>query len=74
MSGYRRYYSGDPYWITTRRPGVCAKPGCDQEIARGERAFYYPKGKATYADPCGHADAASRDFEAAAYDEDVIGG
>jgi hypothetical protein len=71
---YRQHYARDPYWITARRAGICAKSGCSEAIKPGDRAFYYPHGKALYASPCGHADACSRDFEAAAFDEDMIGG
>lgn len=71
---YRQTYSGDPRWITARRAGTCAGRDCTQPIAAGDRAFYYPNSKALYAVPCGHADANSRDFEAAAWDEDVMGG
>ena len=75
MSGrYRRHYSGDPHWITARYAGTCAKPDCGQSISPGDQAFYYPRGKALYAKPCGHADTCDRDFSAAAFDEDVIGG
>jgi hypothetical protein len=74
MARYRRSYSGDPHWITARYPGVCAARDCTQAIARGDRAFYYPNGRALYAAPCGHADTNSRDFEACAFDEDMIGG
>jgi hypothetical protein len=72
--GSRRHYAGDPRWIAARYPATCAKRGCEQAIAAGDRAFYYPRDKQLYAMPCGHADACSRDFEAAAFDEDVIGG
>jgi len=67
-------YARDPYWLDrVRYPATCAKPGCTQEIARGDRAFYYPRGRALYAVPCGHADAAARDFAACAEDERMGG-
>ena len=74
MSRYQRSYSGDPHWITARYNSTCAQSGCTQAISKGERGFYYPRGKALYAEPCGHADACSRDFASAAFDEDVMGG
>lgn len=74
MSRYRQHYAGDPHWITARYAGTCAKQGCGQAISKGDQAFYYPRGKALYARGCGHADACSRDFESAAFDEDIMGG
>ena len=71
---HRNHYAGDPHWITARYPGTCAARECSEAITKGDRAFYYPHGKALYAVACGHADANSRDFEAAAFDEDVMGG
>jgi hypothetical protein len=64
-------YSGDPKWLTARFDSTCRK--CGKRIKRGESIFYYPTGKVTYcAGECGKA--ASRDFEAAAFDESVYGG
>ena len=64
-------YSGDPRWLTARFDSTCRK--CGKRIKRGESIFYYPTGKVTYcAGECGKA--ASRDFEAAAFDESVYGG
>jgi len=61
------YYSGDPYWTTARFTSKCRK--CGKVIMKGERIFYYPKGKYVFCDSdgCGHAE--SRSFEAAAQDE-----
>lgn len=63
---------GDPYWITAKYPGTCAK--CQVKINKGERIFYYPNGNATYGDVCGCGDTAARDFFSAAADEDLMGG
>jgi hypothetical protein len=67
---YRSSYVGDPRWLTAKYAGKCAK--CGEPIAKGERIFYYPKGKATYSGEC--AAACDRDFESARFDEDVMGG
>lgn len=58
-------YVGDPYWVTARYPGTCAK--CGTPFPKGTRVFYYPKGKRLYSEAC--AVAAANDFEAAAADE-----
>ena len=59
-------YQGDPRWITARFASTCA---CGLHgIARGERIFYYPNGKQAFGGAC--AETASRDFEAARFDED----
>lgn len=64
-------YYGDPYWLTTRYPGRCRK--CGRPVHRGERAFYFPKGKALYcADGCGPE--ASARFNAERADEDLYNG
>ena len=68
--GYRSSYAGDPRWLTAKYAGKCAK--CGEAFAAGERIFYYPKGKHTYSGSC--AEACSRDFEAARFDEDVMAG
>jgi hypothetical protein len=47
-----RYVKGDPYWLTTRYPGACS---CGAAIDRGERAFYWPKGKKLECAACGEA-------------------
>ena len=62
-----RRYAGDPYWLTLKYPGQCAR--CGRELRKGERAFRYKSG-ALYCDSavCGRAE--SRSFEAAAEDED----
>jgi transcription elongation factor Elf1 len=61
-------YKGDPYWLTTKFPGRCNR--CNHVIAKGEKAFRYPKQGLIYcsSDACGQN--LSREFEAAAQDED----
>jgi len=68
----RRHVSADPYWLTTRYAGECK--GCGREIKRGERAFWYPNGRALYCgdDACGQQQ--YREFSAAAFDEDYARG
>jgi len=60
-------YAGDPYWLTAKYPGVCAKTG--QPFKKGDRVFYYPKTRPIYAGAA--AEAASADFQSAAADEDT---
>lgn len=61
-------YARDPFWLEARYAGSCAQ--CGAQFPRGTRIFYYPISKSSYcpADTCGGA--ASRDFQAAAWDED----
>jgi hypothetical protein len=63
---------GDPYWLKARFPGECAK--CKARFAKGGRIFYYPRDGRTLCekDECGGA--ASRDFDAHAFDDAVMGG
>jgi hypothetical protein len=58
---------GDPYWLRTKRLGTCS--GCQQPIKVGQQAFWYPATRSLLCDaePCGKK--ASRDFEAAKFDE-----
>lgn len=67
---YRRSasYPRDPGWLTAKFPSDCAG-NCGQRIAKGDRIFYYPKGKRAYGERCGCGDANSRDFAAHAFDE-----
>lgn len=67
-----RYYAGDPRWITARYAGICAGRGCEEPIAKGDRIFYYPKGKKAYAGAC--AEAAARDFADMSEAEAMLGG
>lgn len=65
-------YNRDPYWLTARFTSKCH--GCDQEIRKGARAFYYPNGRKIYGDKCGCAASRAADFEAARQDEDHYNG
>jgi hypothetical protein len=58
-------YQGDPFWLTAK---FASTGRCGHEIKRGDRIFYYPKGKAAYCPQCSEARAA--DFNSAAADED----
>jgi hypothetical protein len=58
-------YRGDPYWMTARFSSTCA---CgEHQVKKGERIFYYPNGRSAYGGKC--AEAASRDFQSARFDE-----
>jgi hypothetical protein len=63
-------YRGDPYWLTARYTGRCGQ--CERPIKRGDRAWYYPKGRYIYCEPCGQPLAAR--FHAEAADEDMMSG
>jgi len=67
-----RTYKGDPYWITTRYAGECSN--CGEVIPRGERAFYYPKGRYLYCKHNGCGDTAAADFNSCAMDEATYNG
>jgi len=62
-------YAGDPYWTTVRFNSTCH---CGQPIRKGDRGFYYPKGKVMNCSKC--SDKASSEFTAAAQDEDFMNG
>lgn len=47
----QNYFKGDPYWTTARFTSTCR--GCKCTIKKGERIFYYPKGKVVYCKNCG---------------------
>ncbi len=66
----RRAYPRDPYWTIARFDSECS--GCGEAIRTGERIFYYPQGKAVYSGGC--AKRASREFEAARFDEAAMTG
>lgn len=63
-------YSKDPYWITARRSGLCAK--CDAFVHPGDRVFYWPTTRDVHCAPCG--DTSERRFVAEVQDEDFMGG
>lgn len=44
------YYKHDPRWIAARYPTRCH---CGEEIKRGDRAYYYPRGKKVVCEKCG---------------------
>jgi hypothetical protein len=60
-------YSRDPYWITAKYPGYCAK--CKTTFKAGEKIYYYPNNHTTYSGEC--AQTAFADFACAAMDEDA---
>lgn len=64
----RTSYRGDPYWLDARFASACACGNPDHHIRKGDRIFYYPKGKKAFVGPC--ADANARDFESCVADED----
>jgi len=61
-------YARDPRWLTTRYPGKCAS--CNADVPQGVRAFYYPIGRKLLCPAC--SEAAAAEFEAAAFDEEVM--
>ena len=62
-------YTGDPHWITARFDGVDVN---QVQFRRGDRVFYFPRGKHIYAGAAGEA--ASQRFESERADEDVYNG
>lgn len=58
--GYHKTYGGDPYWLTLKYPGHCDK--CHKPLARGERAYYYPRTRTMFGEACGHGQEAEQDF------------
>lgn len=69
---HMRTYVKDPYWLKAKFSSSCSK--CGVPIQKGDDIFYIPNGKKVFCheDVCGGQ--ASRDFEAAASDEDAAGG
>lgn len=61
-----RSYSKDPYWTTARFAGVCAKTG--EAFKAGDRIFYYPNGRQSFAGAA--AEAAAEDFRTCAEAEE----
>lgn len=66
-----RSYSGDPYWIACKYPGKCSQ--CGKAIEKGNRAFRYKNGD-LLGEACGCGEQASREFQCAAADEDLMSG
>ncbi|KGT73713.1 hypothetical protein MA20_42970 [Bradyrhizobium japonicum] len=60
----RKHVGGDPRWIITKYPGSDRK---GVFIPKGTRVFYYPTSRAMLTGA--EAEQASRDFEAARFDE-----
>lgn len=65
-------YIGDPYWLAARFDSTCST--CNGPIRKGERIFYYPKGKHACCAANGCADKAAADFRSAVADEDFCNG
>jgi hypothetical protein len=61
-------YAGDPYWTTARFDSTDQD---GQPVKRGDRIFYYPRTKTVLTGA--KAETASREFEAAAEDEELYG-
>ena len=57
-------YQSDPYWTVARFDGIDTK---GNPIRKGDAIFYYPRTHSVYAGAA--ATEASRDFDAAAFDE-----
>jgi hypothetical protein len=64
-------YKGDPRWLEAKYAGKCTGNHGQrtQAIKRGDRVFYYPSSRTILAQPCGHADDASADFNSHTFDE-----
>lgn len=67
MKSFKRY-ARDPYWTKARFDSDC--PRCGERIKKGEDIFYYPSNRSAYChrEACGQQ--CSREFGAAAQDED----
>ena len=64
-------HQGDPRWITIRFATNCHS--CKTPLARGARAYYFPRGRHVYGEKCcDKAERSSADFAAAAFDEAVM--
>lgn len=63
-------YGGDPHWLPARFDGLCKK--CGKKVKKGDRIFYYPKGKSAYCETCGKL--AEKDFRNMTEAEDYYGG
>ena len=71
MYKHFRKFVGDPHWIMVRWPTKCDK--CGKPIAKGQEAFYYPRGKKMYGKACGCGEAARQDFRNMAEQEEFCG-
>lgn len=60
----------DPRWITARFNSRCCR--CKGEVKKGSQAFYYPRDKAVMCDSEDCGKQASRDFDAAVFDENMM--
>ncbi len=65
-------YKGDPMWITARFNSQC--DSCGETVHKGDRAFYYPRGKKVYGSRCDCGERNNADFVAAVQDEDFYNG
>lgn len=64
-------YAGDPYWLTAKFNGPSNnKDGTP--IKRGDRIFYYPRGRQSFVGA--EAEAAAADFQSNAEYEDFCSG
>lgn len=63
------HYRDDPYWTTAKFDST-SRDG--QPVRKGDRIFYYPKGRVVLVGEA--AEQASRDFEAARFDESMMTG
>lgn len=62
-------YSGDPYWTEAR---FDSKDKDGNPVKKGTRIFYYPRTKTVLQGE--KAEQASRDFQAASFDESMMTG
>jgi len=62
-------YTMDPRWIVARYSGTCAS--CAAPIAKGGRAFWFPKTRSLFCDKAACGRKESAEYEAAAADEDT---
>ncbi len=46
-------YDRDPYWTEARFDSDCGDSRCHRRIHKGERIFYYPKGRKALCESCG---------------------
>lgn len=61
--------SRDPYRLTARYSGPCARKDCARGVKAGDSIFYYPSTRSAYC--AEHADDCEREFLAAKFDEDM---